>query len=672
MPETNKESEVREYWDDFFKEWQSGTSKQERLDLYTYIMERAINPYARFGPFAGSQDGIEPLQAQDIAFLAWGMSQDSEIDWLRDTPMSSSEFQVIMAQNAKINPQNPTFGWWTQVSDAVIVQTKVDIATDELEADSGRFDTFGQPMTNQQAAQRDHNMGSILDFLAVVGIGGIASKIFTTRAGVAEISMEALGPILSQTGKKAAAGGAGRAMGNMLFGNWKRQLATTTGAVMVGGGILGNVDIYGQAGEPGQQFPSGPSPAGDPSTDVGDFADDSLILIDPRSGQVIEIPQSDLAGTPAGENAGVTTPPMTADMSPGLINLATQLGIDPSVFQFDTVDENFNRGVLGEVNVLPSKFAGGLTLGGDTIGAPGVFSGGLGGAQGPIDPSTPEGGGAFVPPGAAIIPGAFTIHQGKTLLQWAAEASQTFGVPLDVLYGVISIESGWNFEAINNDGSRVGLGQISVVDSGISRENALNPVFSIRYVAQKLKEQHNQYFNWEAAIVGYRDPEAAVSLMQDGMFNTAFQKAYLTSVASTAMNSGLGDVLFGDQESFLNTAKTRGSGSGGPKFAPFVAPDPATLRQFTKSAFSEIIGRDEPTESELQGAVNNLTDLFRQEYNASISRAQGNSVPQVNPQDRFLEALEQSGEGQFRKERTKTRSMMEFMGNIAALLESGI
>ena len=141
----------------------------------------------------------------------------------------------------------------------------------------------------------------------------------------------------------------------------------------------------------------------------------------------------------------------------------------------------------------------------------------------------------------------------------------------------------------------------------------------------------------------------------------------MTDVLAGSAASGLGNNVFDFAGLAAVPERRGGGGGGGPRIPPFQAPDPAELREFSRSAFSSVLGRD-PTEDELTTGVEELTKGFRLAHDAQVKQIRGQASEDVDPQARFLEQLGESGEAKFREEVVNQRTVFDQMGDWSRIL----
>jgi len=247
----------------------------------------------------------------------------------------------------------------------------------------------------------------------------------------------------------------------------------------------------------------------------------------------------------------------------------------------------------------------------------------------------------------------------------AAAAAGEFGVPIDILYGVINATSGWNPKAVGNAGTTYGLGQIE--EGFINRNAAQDPTVALRYVARSLASDYQRYGAWELAALNYHEKGAADKLIAEGTIDKT-NKDWLGNALESSAKSGLGNNIF-DFAGLAATPTSRsGSGGGGPKIPAFQEPDKATLREISRRAVESVYGRTTENE-ELEGFVDQLMAGYKEAYEQSVIQLQGGQSVQVDPQAQLIDQLRGSGEGQFRVERDQQRSMMDNVGDWARILQ---
>ena len=362
------------------------------------------------------------------------------------------------------------------------------------------------------------------------------------------------------------------------------------------------------------------------------------------------------------------------------------LGIDLEAYQFAPTDHT--------MEVSPSAFPFGLTLTGESLQTPPMYNSDTGMWEHPVEPITPysKPGQAFTPlpapfiqqttqnfgptvqPGAMINPRAFTVDpaSGKTMLQLAAESAEKYGVPLNILYGVINSQSAWTPYAQSSDGNRYGLAQIGQPGgqaASYMHDIAANPAYSLNYAAYKLAQGYNDYGSYEGAIVGFRDPESAQHYVDTGQVLSQEDAQFLAQTAQYAWDSSLGSTIMNTDA--INKSWGGGSGGGGGSRIPaYQAPDPATLREFLKALYSDTLDR-EATDENLSVGVDRLSNLYRESYDEQVKSIQGQESVKVDPEARVREELQDTGEAHFRDETRENRSMTDWMAQIASYLSSG-
>lgn len=677
-------------WNDFFEEWLAGLTPQERAAVYDDIMSRMTIPFQFSPPQVGGWQTnpnagrmglpsvINPITAQDVAILAWGRVHDQ--DAIGTTDFDMKAFDQLMAQNQKINPGSPVSRWWNMALYG-----------------TGRRSEDVERQKSEEEAYSQANLDGFLLVTSLAGAGyGLVKNILAGKAAgftikevvkqqvprasgrAAARAAERGGPGAAATGGEAATRASTRLWRGIMGSPGTIRRKISYGVSLAGIGYSLNsrgtqAELYGEEGQPPPEEQDPTATTTPPTITVIDT--DGTITGQP--GAIVEIPTGEM---PEGTTPGSTSTGASS-LSPDLAALALELGVDPSLFEAAYSQDQWNPLIWGNVGVGVDRFPQGVGLNASApptqpvrrILPQGEAARGIRGEE-RYEGAQPQERSPFIRPGSEVYPMALEQWNGKTYLEHAYMAAQTFGVPLDIMYGLITAESGWNPNAVSADGDRVGLAQISLSEHPeVTREMAVNPRFALEWTAKGLADNYSQFNSWEAAIVAHRDPQAAFMLFEESAFSSDYIKQYLFTVASFASQSSLGDVQFGGPESFLMKAPTKGTGSGGGiKISPFQAPDPDAIKQFVRSAFSETFKRSEPTEDEFSTAVNDLTDLYRQAYDEDVKKIRGQESEAVDPEASYLEQLETSGEGQFRKERTEKRGMMEYMGQVAAILRSGV
>ncbi len=438
------------------------------------------------------------------------------------------------------------------------------------------------------------------------------------------------------------------------------------------GGLLDPEEGRGAGQPPGGLKVGDEEDPGLPSTTTG-VEKGQAFYIDPATGEVTPFTVDEGLADSFGVGPTGTTP----NFSPDLLGLAGQYGVDASGLQNGVIQASFLTGIneFGEGSVRATGSQGeelfGITGRGAPVGSAEGFQSRRG--RDPIDvpsPLSPRGREEFIsgsiaaPPGATLNRKVFGERDGKTLLERAGFFASTYGVPLDILYGTVNALSGWNDQAVGNSGTTFGLAQIP--DDVAKPDLALSTDYSLGYLSNRLRANFQQYGNWEMAALAYKSPEAASQFLSQGTLDKV-NKSFLTDVLAGSAASGLGNNVFDFAGLDAVPERRGGGGGGGPRIPPFQAPDPAELREFSRSAFSSVLGRD-PTEDELTTGVEELTKGFRLAHDAQVKQIRGQASEDVDPQARFLEQLGESGEAKFREEVVNQRSVFDQMGDWSRIL----
>ncbi len=269
--------------------------------------------------------------------------------------------------------------------------------------------------------------------------------------------------------------------------------------------------------------------------------------------------------------------------------------------------------------------------------------------------------------GAELAPKSFNVFNGKTLLEWTSIAAQSNGVPVNLLYALISHESGYNPNATGQVGER-GLAQINPPSfPNVSGSQAYHPVFALNFAAQKMRQRFNTYGSWMIAVAAHNSPVAAEFLSRTGKFKTAQSASYTQAILGKANRSGLSDQLY-DDGSFGSGPETA---SVGPTFAPFRTPDPAQSREFVEATYQELLGRS-PNEDEFVAGVKRIAALARQSYSSELRIAQGSESQAVDVGAQFTQEVKGTGEFAFHETVGQTNKFTDYAASIARLLQQGV
>ena len=593
--------EFQDYTVDFLDEY----NLDQRVGIYSEIQAAVLGQ---------RQDLPDPLE---VALLSWGIFNDPEMNSSL-LPFGWTEMVTLMDQKIRNNPQSPlrlSYQVLMGVAQSTVDPSKLGVVKDDAIVNAVIDAAAGSLVTR-----------AIAPSLRILSTN-IASRLAANESGRILRAARTAGKGLRGLGRAA-----------------RKHPIITAGASIAIPGWLG---VF--SGEEGttesQPVEDQVDPTLEPEPTGG-----TRTLVDVETGEVLQVP----VGTPQ--------PAGAIDFSGDLGDIQRQLGVSLTP-----------QGVPSDINEL---FLGGLTIneedfpfGVDPRGRA-VTSGGPDKIPEYLDTSIPASqrgdlsfrrqyGQTIVPPGGQIWPAAFTEYQGNTLFQWSLAAASRAGVPPEIMYGMITMESGWDPMAISSDGQSIGLAQIHLPSNPtVTREAALNPVFAVEWLAESLSQSHNEFDSWEAAFVAKRNPEGARVLAESGVYMTAADKSFAQQIALAAEASGIGNIIWGSQGSLIN-APVGGGGSGR---APFQAPDPATIREWLPSVYEEVFGRSKPTDEELEAGVEKVTALMRQAYNA-----QG-SGQDIDAEARFVEELKGTGEAQFHGERQQVASVHDYMGDLVSIL----
>jgi len=153
--------------------------------------------------------------------------------------------------------------------------------------------------------------------------------------------------------------------------------------------------------------------------------------------------------------------------------------------------------------------------------------------------------GETVPAGGEVLDRAFTqVKGGQTLLYATTYASELYGVPASLLYGIIAHESGYNPSAEGDQGQSWGLAQIYLpAHLEVTRAQALDPIFAIHWAARNLASNFRKFGSWEAAAMAHNNPEAAGLFSKGIAPDNRFMK-YVGTVLDNANASGIGNQIW--------------------------------------------------------------------------------------------------------------------------------
>ncbi len=97
----------------------------------------------------------------------------------------------------------------------------------------------------------------------------------------------------------------------------------------------------------------------------------------------------------------------------------------------------------------------------------------------------------------------------KTELNY--QAATKWGIPVGILYRLITLESSWNPRAVSPSGVHFGLGQLGpAVRNKYGVKKPFDPVENINAAAQYLREEYDHFGSWELAVSAYHAGRPAV------------------------------------------------------------------------------------------------------------------------------------------------------------------
>src|SRR6266478_67901 len=104
--------------------------------------------------------------------------------------------------------------------------------------------------------------------------------------------------------------------------------------------------------------------------------------------------------------------------------------------------------------------------------------------------------------------------------QMFQEAATRNGLPVNILALVVQAESGFNPNAVGDNGSSYGFGQIHLpAHPGITADQALDPAFNINWIAQSLGQAYKRYNgNTQATILFNNCPVCADHYASTGSY----------------------------------------------------------------------------------------------------------------------------------------------------------
>lgn len=406
-----------------------------------------------------------------------------------------------------------------------------------------------------------------------------------------------------------------------------------------------------------------------------------VMVIDASTGQAVILNTQDQDKLVGSSGTGSTP---SGQYSPGLVAMAEAYGISPeemSQIANAANDQTFgtiNPQMFGEIKVPFNSFPYGVDIStGEAYQQPPLASdtpvpSGLAGRL-PADdlaagfPTAPT----VVPPGGQLNPKSFTQYGDQTLLQIVSDTADMYDVPVELLYGLINAESGFTANALSPDGMRAGLAQIDLdLYSHISVEQALNPLFAIRWAGRELRMNANKFNGFEGAVASQFDMAEAEFLAKTGQFKSPYAKAFVSDVFTYAGSSGMGKYMLDPSQlpSVASQSRGGGGGGGGIKVPPYQAPDPAALREIIRQTYEQYLERS-PNDDDTASSLKNLDESYRGKYNAAVAKLQGKASTDVDPQARYEEYIRGLGEFAYREESRDTRDAMSFMGDIVRIMQ---
>lgn len=423
---------------------------------------------------------------------------------------------------------------------------------DELRAEnSAQIEAFERDAL--QPAQEFVESGLISDTPGMPGSGPMGSE--TTPAP--EISKQ-----ISDALKVASlVPGAGAAKIGLSALKWMRshKLATSLG-VLGGSAVL----MQGEAFQDTDPGTGSDHNAGSPDPTAPPPGSQGISIVDPATGQSITLSPEDInsIASTGQDPTAIGSQPSFGESLTGTDFIDQRLATGTQVGMMEPLDpRQLGSVTLSQPFTMPSNIAAApmrqTTL--ETFpNAPGRGIGQFAGEQmgfGGID--VPEGRGRTsrnlgeleIPAGANIAPRALANFRGRSLLEWGRIYAARYGVPFNILYGMIDYESGWDPNAVGDNGTSFGLAQIHrPAFPNISRTEALDPRFALDFTARMLRERYDEYGRWDAAIAAHNSPVAAQYLAKSGQFYNAKSQSYVGEVMNRSNNSGLASNVYSAEE----------------------------------------------------------------------------------------------------------------------------
>jgi len=678
------------------------------------------------------------LTPNEMGILSYGLLRDPVADKVSVTPWDIKE---RLDQIEEFNPGSTMLpqweAWWAHadsvVDEGFLIETLADIAATLVTGGTGgaAFAIGRRAAARSAAANLGKRVGKGISEAAIRRSARVAS------AAASGAKSGAMG--VAETGKAVGRflGSVGSGIGKHLSAHKKGYIRGGMGLAAVGAVVA---SMANQTGEEGGQVQPG-----DPTIPTQTDAQGNPIY-DEATGEYVGPGSQNNPGfnpftgefVPYGDETGpITNVHLGADFNPNIANLLAAYGIDVR-----SADLTLPGYYFGDTQVRESRFPAGLTFTGQTPASMPEWVEGEGWRIGSD---------RFIRPQATINPEVLSIDPttGKSLIELADEASDRWGVPIGILYGVINRTSGWNRQAISGDGSSAGLSLIPFSDdgyefkadpsrgyydsrlgtwvlprkgayepnfgtwvppsawvppeegayeprlgtwvppepgayetpygytpitirmgTGVTRRQASNPSYAINWMASRLAQSYQKYGGWDAAIISAASPSGAEYYHINGDVESDYDFEFLVDVLSMAQDSSLLDVVIDtDRIKDIINSRLRGGGTGA-SLPAYQAPDPASLRNYARDMTSRVLNR-KATDTETDSALAYLNNLFRKQYDANIRKIQGMESVEVNPEERYREALTASGEGQFRESATETGSVLDYAAQVARILQEG-
>lgn len=149
--------------------------------------------------------------------------------------------------------------------------------------------------------------------------------------------------------------------------------------------------------------------------------------------------------------------------------------------------------------------------------------------------------------------------------EYAINAANSAGIPVDIFTNLIGVESGWNPNAVGptlaNGENAIGIAQIR--PSAHPWVNPTDPYASLDYAAQYLREQFDKFGNWAQAVAAYNAGPATIERAGGIPSNlTSYVNKVLSGTNPNATPGVMTGVLGGSSSTAGAPASAFGAGAG--------------------------------------------------------------------------------------------------------------